>query len=55
MRERMTMVLIGLGLMVVGALAALVVVIAIDPACGADGDSQRACVADLMLDLTGGR
>lgn len=44
-----------LGLMLVGAVVGVVAVLAADPACGPDGDSQHECAAEVARDLTGGR
>lgn len=46
---------VAVGLMLVGALVGVLVVVAMDPDCGPDGDSQKACARQVADDLGGGR
>ena len=55
MRGIMGYVGTGLVLFALGAIGAVVVVIAMDPACGPDGDSQRTCAAEIVRNITGGQ
>lgn len=44
-----------LGLMLCGALMGVLVVMAIDPACGPSGIEQAECATEIMRDLHPGR
>lgn len=46
---------VAVGLVAVGALIGGLVVLMADPACGPDGDSQKACAAELVRDVGGRR
>lgn len=46
---------VAVGLMGIGALAGVIVVMMLDPDCGPDGDSQKACAAEIADDVLGGR
>lgn len=48
-------VVTGMWLILIGTIIGALVVVAVDPGCGPDGDSQRACAAELAEDLGGGR
>lgn len=38
--------------MALSSVVAVVIVVSLDPACGADGTSQLACAAEIVRDLT---
>lgn len=55
MRGLLEQVWVVVGLLLVGAVAGVLVVVALDPDCGPGGDEQRDCAADIADDLGGGR